>query len=59
MKNNSKWYILSLSYTFWISRVYDPFYNSFYIWACYEIDQQRDKNFFLEKCYFLLFGSFY
>ena len=27
--------------------------------ACYEIGQDRDKKFFLEKCYFLLFGSFY
>ena len=28
-------------------------------WVCYVRDQHRDKNFFLEKCYFLLFGSFY
>ena len=27
--------------------------------ACCEMGQHRDKKFFLEKCYFLLFGSFY
>ena len=26
--------------------------------ACYVIGQHRDKNLFLEKCHFLLFGSF-
>ena len=28
-------------------------------WACYEIGQHSGKKYFLEECYFLLFGSFY
>ena len=33
--------------------------SKMYTWACYKIGEHRDKKFFLEKCYFRLFGSFY